>query len=277
MEKLQAALARAREKREGPEPVRSGGPELSARGKSRQRAAAEGVDASWSSLPNAPVNERRMVQSRIVTADPGLDSMHFDIFRTKLLLECRRHGWTRIAITSPTAGSGKTTAACNIIAGLGRQPEVRGILFDLDLRRPSVARFFGLPSANGFDDVLAGTHSFEDVALRLDQNTILAPTYNRVKDPAKLLLSGNTGTALESIQSAYRPDLMLFDLPPVLVSDEARAFLKLVDAAVIIAGAETATIAQLDECEREVAEYTKVAGIVLNKCQFMEDGYGYSY
>ena len=70
---------------------------------------------------------------------------------------------------------------------------------------------------------------------------------------------------------------MLFDLPPVLVSDEARAFLKLVDAAVIVAGAEQSTVSEVDECEREVAGYTKVAGIVLNKCRHMSEGYGYSY
>ena len=68
---------------------------------------------------------------------------------------------------------------------------------------------------------------------------------------------------------------MLFDTPPIMVSDELRGFLKQVDAVLIIAGAGTSTIAQIDEAEREVARYTDVAGIVLNKCQFMSEGYGY--
>ena len=70
---------------------------------------------------------------------------------------------------------------------------------------------------------------------------------------------------------------MLFDLPPILVSDETRAFMKLMDAVIIVAGAESSTVSQIDEVEREVAQYTNVAGIVLNKCRFMEEGYGYAY
>ena len=46
---------------------------------------------------------------------------------------------------------------------------------------------------------------------------------------------------------------------------------------IIVAGAESTTVSQIDEVEREVAQYTNVAGIVLNKCHFMEEGYGYSY
>ena len=92
-----------------------------------------------------------------------------------------------------------------------------------------------------------------------------------------MLLKSQSAEILDDIQSAYRPDIMLFDLPPILISDETRAFLKLVDGVLIVASAESTSVSQVDECEREVAEYTNVAGVVLNKCRFMDDGYGYSY
>ena len=98
-----------------------------------------------------------------------------------------------------------------------------------------------------------------------------------VMDPARVVLRSQTAEVLDQIQAEYRPELMLFDLPPVLVSDETRGFLKQVDAVLIVAGAEQSTIQQIDEVEREVAQYSNVAGIVLNKCRFMEDGYGYGY
>ena len=277
MEKLQAALAKARDKREGAVTPRHGGPELSARGKARNRAADDALGDRWAALADADPSDRRMKQARIVTGDAGTESMHFDILRTKLLLEMRRNNWTRIAITSATPGCGKTTVACNLIAGLGRQPEVRGMLFDLDLRRPAIARFFGLKPQRGMVELFDGSATFDEVGVRLSENTALAMTPRAVPDPARLLLRDQTAITLDRIQADYRPDVMLFDLPPVLVSDEARGFLKLVDAAIIVAGAESTTMSQVDECEREVAEYTKVAGIVLNKCRFMEQGYGYSY
>jgi Mrp family chromosome partitioning ATPase len=69
---------------------------------------------------------------------------------------------------------------------------------------------------------------------------------------------------------------MIFDLPPVLVSDDTRAFLKDVDCALIVARAGATSAAQIDTCEREVAEQTNVLGVVLNQCRHIEDtDYGY--
>ncbi len=62
-----------------------------------------------------------------------------------------------------------------------------------------------------------------------------------------------------------------------LLGPAARGFLKQVDAVIIVAGAETSTVSQIDEVEREIAQYSNIAGIVLNKCRFMEEGYGYAY
>ena len=277
MEKLQAALARAREKREDGDTGRTLRPELSARAKSRRVADADALSERWSRIPMFEPSEKRMHEARIFATDASVEAQHFDILRTKLLLEMRRNKWNRIAITSATSGCGKTTTACNLIAGLGRQPEIRGILFDLDLRRPAVSRFFGASPVASFQDVLEDTVSFEEQAMRLDDNTAVSMTTRSIKDPAKLILRAHTAEILDQIQADYRPEIMLFDLPPVLVSDETRAFLKLVDAVLIVASAGSSTIAQIDEVEREVAQYSAVAGVVLNKCRYRDEGYGYSY
>lgn len=275
MEKLQAALARAREKREG-EGGRASRPELAARTRSRRVAQAEAVDAAWDQIPRFEPTSKRMMASRIFAAEATNDAQYFDILRTKLLLEMRRNNWTRIGITSATPSCGKSTIACNLIAGLSRQEEIRGILFDMDFRRPSIARMLGAKPVASLEDVLNDTIGFEEQALRVGENTIISMTTSAVSDPSQVINRAQTAQILDSVQQVFRPDIMLFDLPPVLVSDETRAFLKLVDATIIVAGAESSTVAQLDEVEREVAQYTNVAGIVLNKCQFMDDSYGYS-
>ena len=70
---------------------------------------------------------------------------------------------------------------------------------------------------------------------------------------------------------------MLFDLPPMLVSDDTMAFVGHVDAVLLIAAAEATTIKEVDSCERELASQTNVMGVVLNKCRYMGPEYGYSY
>ena len=277
MEKLQAALAKARAQREGDASERGTRPELSARMNSRQNAANAALDAAWEQIRLFEPTKRRMKQSRIFASDVSTESAHFDILRTKLLLEMRRNNWTRVAITSASAGSGKTTTACNLIAGFGRQPEVRGMLFDVDLRRPAAAKFFGASPDASFVDVLDGTVSFQEQALRLHENTIVSFTNRPLRDPSQVLMRQRTSDLLADIQATYKPDIMLFDLPPVLVSDETRAFLKLVDAAIIVAASDQTSISQVDEVEREVSEYCQVAGVILNKCRFLDEGYGYAY
>lgn len=276
MEKLTAALARAREKRDSE--FGSIRPEAGQR-PSRRRAEQQeqAVAARWEALQAFEPSEQRMHAARIFSSEASQEAQHFDILRTKLLLEMRRNSWTRIAITSATPGCGKTTTACNLIAGMGRQPETRGILFDLDFRRPGISKIFGVTPTSSLEDVFTGEVSFAEQTMRLDTNTSISMTTRPVNDPARILLRSQTSDLLDEIQAQYRPDLMLFDMPPVLVSDETRGFLKLVDAVVIIAGAETSTVQQIDEVEREVAQYSNVAGIVLNKCRFMQDSYGYGY
>lgn len=276
MEKLQAALARAREKR-GDDDGRPFRPELTARARSRRVAHEEAVADRWERIPMFEPSAKRMHERRIFASEASSDAQHFDILRTKLLLEMRRNNWVRIAVTSATAGCGKTTTACNLIAGLGRQPETRGMLFDMDFRRPAVSKVFGAAPTSSFVDVLEGNVDFADQAMRLHDNTSISMTTKAVSDPASVILRTQTGDILDRVQADYQPDIMFFDMPPVLVSDEARGFLKLVDAVLIIVGADSSTIAEVDETEREVAQYTNVAGIVLNKCRYLDKGYGYSY
>ena len=276
MEKLQAALARAREKREGGDPLR---PRTTSQTRTSSRAAATEAarDALWAEIEHFEPSAKRLKQSRIYSGAATAEAQTFDILRTKLLLEMRRNNWTRVAITSAAAGSGKTTTACNLISGIGRQSETRAMLFDFDLRRPSVASFFGMSRERSVADVISGAVPFPEQAVRLSPNTTVSVATQSVRDPATILLQSQVSDVLDDIQAAYAPDMMIFDLPPVLVADETRGFLKSVDCAVIIAGAETTSIDQVDEAEREVSEYTAVAGVVLNKCRFVGDDYSYAY
>ena len=200
MEKLQAALAKARAQRDGKPTQRVGRPEKSARRKSKMLDEEEAQsEFRMNNAPFAPA-ERRLKQARIVASDPTNEATHFDILRTKLLLEARQNGWTRIAITSAAAASGKTTMACNLIAGFGRQPEVRGMLFDFDLRRPSVAKFFGAEPPASVADVLDGTATFEEQALRLHPNTIVSVATTHVRDPSRLLQRQGAIDVIDDIQ-----------------------------------------------------------------------------
>lgn len=272
MEKLQAALEMARRKRaEGgaPDAVERpqaplAGHSAAVPGKAPASHAPTGLDALWSSLPEAEINQKAMIQSRILSRQASVESTPFDVLRTKILFQMRQSGWRRLAITSPLPRCGKTTIATNLAIGLGRQPELRTILFDFDLRDPSVANKLGIAQPPAMAPLLRGERPFADHACRIGPNLALALSGVPDPDPTRLLMSDSTRRTLAAVQADYEPDIIIFDLPSILIGDDARAFLQHVDCALIVARAEQTRYGDFDSCEREVAEYTNVLGVVLN-------------
>jgi Mrp family chromosome partitioning ATPase len=269
MEKLQKALSKARQERDG----QAASPAMvKARPKVKNRSTPHDVPVLptpplWEELAPFEPDQRHLTANRILTLNAEAAANPFDILRTKAFLLMRQNGWTRMAITSPNQSCGKSTTACNLAVGLSRQRENRTMLFDMDLRRPNVAKLLGRKPDYGMQSLLRSDVSPEEQMLCLRGNVAISMARQPVPDSTQLLLSQQTTDKLDEIQHNFAPDIMIFDLPPMLSTDDARAFLKNVDCALIVARAEHTKMGQLDQCEREVAQQTNVLGVVLNNCR----------
>lgn len=268
MEKLQKALKKAREQRSdtgaphSPPPARQV-PLHTATARAPQKAAP----ALWEELAPYEPNPDLLLRNRILTLNSRPNTNPFDVLRTKIFLMMRENGWKRLAITSPNKDCGKTTTACNLAIGFSRQRENRTMLFDLDLRNPAVADMLGRKPDHGIKTMLTGDVPPQDQMLCLRGNVALSLNSTSISDPTQLLLSKRTAEMLDIVQDKFDPDLMIFDLPSMFAADDARAFLKNADCALILARAGHTKMSQLDTCERQVAEYTNILGIVLNSCR----------
>ena len=275
MEKLQKALHKARQERSersATKLVRTSRPQASA-----SLTKTDRFPPVWDRLKIMEPDATLLRSNRIMTLNAEPESNPFDMLRTKIFLLMRENGWTRLAITSPNKACGKSTTACNLAVGFSRQREIKSMLLDFDLRRPSVAKLLGQTPEHDVREMLAGEVSAEKQMLRLRSNVALSMANEPVHDPTQLLLSKKTAGVLNDIQSEFEPDVMIFDLPPLLITDDARAVLKNVDCALIVARAEQTRMSQLDICEREASEHTNVLGVILNNCRHMgkkEDYYG---
>ena len=279
MEKLQAAIEKARERREAiaaskpPKPKGrlndAGMPEADA-------AVLESPDA-WDALALHEVPVRVARRNRLYFQSNSVEAGYYDRLRTKVLQQCRDNGWKRIAVTSATKGCGKTTTCANLAASFTRQRDRSMILFDMDMRRPELGRTLGFKSATGFAEVLEGKASFEDAAMRLSAKVACAPNSRANPNPAQLMLQDRTPEILDESEARYAPDLMVFDTPPMMSTDDTMALLKYVDCAAIIAAAEMTTTKHVDECEKELAEQTNVLGVILNKCKYFDEAQSYYY
>ncbi|MDX5350279.1 MAG: CpsD/CapB family tyrosine-protein kinase [Paracoccaceae bacterium] len=267
MERIQQAIAKARAARQVREVAEAVQPAANDRG----------LDAVWSSLTEVQLNPGKLEAGRIVAHQPGPGVTAFDLMRTNLLKHLREHGWSRVAITSPSSGCGKTTVCLNLAFSLARQAELRVVVLEMDLRRPAIVRTLGLTGKPCLADVLSGKETPEKGLLRIGKNLAIGANAEPAANPAELLSSAQAAATIDAIQARLKPDVILFDLPPVLVIDDTLAFLDQVDCALMIAAAEESTVAEIDRAGRELADYTKVLGVVLNKCRFLDRAEGYGY
>lgn len=237
------------------------------------RAQRDSVADTWAQLDSFSLDMDLLERNRIITAnriDPAYTA--FDVLRTRLLQALPENGWTRIAITSPTKGCGKTFTAANLAISLARQDKCRTLLIDLDMRRPSLHKVFGVTQPGRIGDLLRGHVTARDHLLRpatgqLHGGHNIAFGFNDAAEDyaAELLQDPATGAALQQMQQALKPNVMLFDMPPALLSDDVIAFRAHFDAVLLIVGGGLTTDAEVKEVERRLGAQTPLLGMVLNK------------
>ncbi len=244
------------------------------RQESRRESRLDGAAAStaaadpWLALDEIALDPRALLRERIVTRDKS-DPAHiaFDALRTRLLKALQDNRWSRIAITSPTKGCGKTMVACNLAFSLARQPETRCMLVDLDLRAPRLAQRLGQSEAYAIEPFLLGEVAQRDYFRRAGTNLAIGFNTARVWNAAELVQSSRVATTLAASLELYRPNVVIFDTPPMLTSDDVLAFLPNVDGVLLVAGGGQTKAGEIEECERLMAEHTNFLGVVLNKAE----------
>jgi protein-tyrosine kinase len=230
----------------------------------------------WEMLSRVELDRKHLATNRIVTFE-RTDKAHFmfDVLRTNVLRILRTNNWTSIAVTSPTPGCGKTVVSLNLAFSLSHLHECHTAVLDLDLRRHQVVDTLGFNGSFSIEKFLNGQAPVEDTFLRPRSNLAVAPNSQSVRDAAELLQSSGVTTVLTDLKNRLEPDVLIYDLPPMLANDDVLAFLPNVDCVLLVAAAETSTTNEVDLCESILSNHTNVLGVVLNKCRFDPERYGY--
>jgi len=269
MERLEAALEKAREQRKTTKPAES----AVVLTNPIEREATD----PWKLLREIKLSSRVARNNRITTLTNNALSGSYDMLRSRTIRIMKENSWNRLAITSPNVACGKTTVTTNLAISMARQSDLRILVFDMDMRRPSLNKLFAHKDRQSLHEVLDGRVEPREQLLRFGDNLAFAFNYQPAQKPAELLQSNRVVARLSEIEKEFQPDLMIFDMPPMLGNDDNVGFLKNVDCALLVGAAGETSVPQLDTCEKELAELTNVLGVVLNKCRYMDAGIGYEY
>ncbi len=282
MERIQAAIQKAREARQGPEEPENvktvPSPALAfEKSHTDEDMSQASEDKLWVDLAEIQLHSNHLRRARIVADQAGDEAAPFDVLRTRMMHQMHSNNWRRVAISSPGSACGKTTLCLNLAFSFARQRDIKTMVIDLDMRRPSIDKLLNQKGQRQFARALERESAPEEHMLCYQRKLAFATNRKSVQDPAELLQDKGTAHVIDRLEERYKPDVMLFDTPPMLACDDTYAFLDQIDCVLLVAGADNTTAEELKKCKHEIETRTNFIGVVLNKCRYLHqlDSYGY--
>lgn len=243
------------------------------------RGFGAGPLTDWSIFSELPIDDKRMERARIVShlkSDPAYRA--FDMLRTRSMRAMKEKDWSRLAITSPTKGAGKTVVSLNLAFSLARQPGTKVLLLDMDLVAPQLTDVIAPETDADIEAFLSGATPAETYLRRFKHNLLIGLNSKPVAGSAELLQSEAANRILIDTIERTQPNIVIFDTSPVLVSDDALNVMANADCAMMVVASGEAKVRDIEESERLVAEWTELLGVVLNKSEeTSRESYGYGY
>ena len=200
----------------------------------------------------------------------------FRALRTSLLLSVAGGEPKVILLTSATPSEGKTTVSINLACVLA-QRNVRVLIIDADLRRPTVHHRFGLNGKVGLTSVLTGSVSLEDAIQTVPEIPQLDVLVSGPVPPfpTEMLGSETMHQLLERCRGMYTHIVM--DSPPLLSVTDSVVLARDADAVVmIVRHGKSSKHAMRRARDLLVRSGAPVTGIVLNAVDLNSPEY-YAY
>ncbi|HEY0341684.1 MAG TPA: CpsD/CapB family tyrosine-protein kinase [Steroidobacteraceae bacterium] len=214
----------------------------------------------------APVDPQAMERNRVLLRVPDVGiSRAYKILRTRVLHRLAANNWFTLGITGTAAGEGKSLTSVNLALALAQDVNTSVFLVDLDLQRPQLGNYLGMSYEHGLTDYLTGQVELDQVIYDIGVKRLaVIPNASSVENSSELLGSPRMGEFLTALEAQIPRRIIVFDMPPLMVTDDVLAFAPRVDTfLLVVSQGQTArrTLANAKEVLAEV----NLMGVVLNR------------
>ncbi|WP_449432904.1 CpsD/CapB family tyrosine-protein kinase [Pseudomonas putida] len=215
-----------------------------------------------------PLRAEHLERNRIVSYNKNsIMSGAFDLLRTQVLQTMEENGWRTLAITSPTPEAGKTVLAINLAMSIAHHTTKTALLVDFDLRRPRVGSCLGLPMPRALNELLANKAGLEDVLVNPTlPRFVVLPTREPIALSTEMLSSPKVNNLIRDLRDRYESRICIFDLPPLLSSDDAITVLPKFDCVLLVVGNGMNNKQDIEDSLHHLAT-ANLIGTVLNKAE----------
>lgn len=244
-----------------------------------RRGAASLRDRLGTSRGGPRVPQIAFPSNKGTTADQRRDPRAAEAYRalrTSLLLSTPGEPPQVVVVTSALAREGKSTTVANLAVALA-QTGARTLALDLDLRKPALARAFGVSRSRGMSDYLAGNADLSDLIQQTDYtNLSVVGAGPEAPNPAELLGSERLATGLRLAREYFTH--VVIDTPPTLEVADALILSPRVDGTILVVRGGKTPRKAIEKATDEAAKVgARILGVVVNDADRALGGYGYGY
>jgi capsular exopolysaccharide synthesis family protein len=209
-----------------------------------------------------PVSLKRDSKLICLTAQESFGAEKFRFLGVRLRQLQQSRPLKKILITSTIPEEGKSTVSANLATILARKQQPKILLLEGDLRRPSLAKEFGLGEIPGLSEWLQGEPRQIANIYRLEgPNLWFLPAGRPPENPLELMQSGRLSELLDQLSGWF--DWIIIDSPPVLPLADTSVWARLVDG-ILLVTREGITKKRMLQRGLQALEQSKLLGAVVN-------------
>lgn len=224
--------------------------------------------------PDGEVAEDTLIpyQGSLSFQDPAWEA--YRSLRTSILLSHSGQPPQTILVTSALPGEGKSTTVANTAIVLA-QTGARTLILDLDMRKPSMARLFGVSAREGMSTFLTGNSDLSSLVKETGfSNLFIVPAGPTPPNPAELVGSRRMGAGLEMLTEYF--DHIILDSPPCLEITDALVLSTYVHGLLLVVRAgKTPKELVKKASDRLLRIGGKILGVLVNAVDVRKSAYGY--
>lgn len=216
-------------------------------------------------------------QHRIITGDSQDEAARaYKALRTQVSQRMRQHGWRTLGVTSAGRGEGKTLTAINLSISLALERNQTVLLMDANLGQPSIHYCLGFDVEQGLrEHLLDGTPVQQILVQPRIPGLVILPGSMPLNNSSEMLSSRPMLQLVQELKRRYPMRWVIFDLPPVLVSDDVLAIAPYIDAMLLVVEEGKTTRPELARAAELIqASNLNLIGTVLNNSEERNSVYG---
>jgi capsular exopolysaccharide synthesis family protein len=251
----------------------------------RRLRSTESVESAFERPVLGAIPKSRALAGNGGPSLPAGEREAFRMLRANLRYYNDDRDLASVLVTSAALGEGKSTVAWNL-AVAGAEAGAKVLLVEADMRRPVLARRFGVSPAYGLSDVLRGSigagEAVQQVQLPGPESNGSAKAMDVIfggkplSNPADSIESGRMASLISGAERRY--NLIVVDAPPLSVIPDAIPLTQQVDGVIVVLRLGQTT---RDGAARVRAQLENLGvpplGVVVNSIPPSDGRYGYAY